>query len=164
MSRSRENYEKNLNPSAPSVVELGATKALPTAHPNDPKQAAGAAKVPFAALPFAVIAELAIAHGEGAIKYGRHNWRNGEVLSSTYYAAALRHIWSWVEGEDIDPDSGLCHLTKAMASLAVLRDAQISGTAIDDRPRAAPAAFMANLTTQTADTAARANAAKQKDS
>jgi hypothetical protein len=90
-------------------------------------------------------AELAVAHGEGAAKYGRHNWRAGDVLASTYFAAAQRHLVAWYEGEDIDPDSGLPHLVKAMASLAVLRDAQIQGRALDDRPPASPPGFMARL-------------------
>lgn len=114
-------------------------------HPADPKQGAGAAKVPMAALPMAVVAELAVAHGEGAAKYGRHNWRAGDVLASTYFAAAQRHLVAWYEGEDIDPDSGLSHLVKAMASIAVLRDAQIQGCAIDDRPPSSPPGFMAGL-------------------
>jgi len=114
-------------------------------HPNDPKQSAGDRKVPFATLPFAVLAEDAVAHGEGALKYGRHNWREGDVLASTYFAAALRHLFAWFEGEDIDPDSGLSHITKARASLGVLRDAQIQGRAIDDRPPASPVGLMEGL-------------------
>jgi hypothetical protein len=38
------------------------------------------------------------------------------------------------EGEDIDDESGLSHITKAIASLTVLRDAQIQGKCLDDRP------------------------------
>lgn len=106
----------------------------------DPKAAAGAERLPLATLPWAVIMELAAAHGEGAQKYGRHNWRtSGGVVSSTYFAAALRHLLRWWEGEDIDPDSGLPHIVKAMASLGVLRDAQICGQATDDRPGGTPA-------------------------
>ncbi|QDF14269.1 hypothetical protein vBDshSR4C_021 [Dinoroseobacter phage vB_DshS-R4C] len=98
----------------------------------DPKAGAGALKLPMDALPWAVIMELAVAHGEGALKYGRHNWRKSEVCESTYLAAALRHLISHIEGEAIDPDSGLPHIVKAMASLGVLRDAQIAGTAVSD--------------------------------
>ena len=123
--------------------------------PADPKQGAGALKVPFAALPWAVIAEMAVAHGEGARKYGRHNWRKGEVLASTYFAAAMRHLCAWFEGEDIDADSGLSHLTKALASIAVLRDAQISGTAVDDRPAATPPGLMDSLSATHAEIAVR---------
>lgn len=129
--------------------------APPDPHPTDPKQAAGDAKIPFAALPVAVLAEDAVAHGEGALKYGRHNWRRGEVLASTYFAAALRHLFAWFEGEDIDPDSGLPHLVKARASLGVLRDAQIHGTATDDRPPASPAGLMADLNRRAAAMARR---------
>lgn len=124
-------------------------------HPNDPKQEAGQKKIPFAALPFAVLAEDAIAHGEGALKYGRHNWRRGDVLASTYFAAALRHLIAWYEGEDTDPDSGLSHLTKARASLGVLRDAQIQGRAIDDRPPASPEGLMATLNQASGEMARR---------
>lgn len=120
-------------------------------HSKDPKQEAGMAKVPFHALPFAVLAEDAVAHGEGAQKYGRHNWREGDVLASTYFAAAMRHLCAWYEGEDIDPESGLSHLVKARASLGVLRDAQIQGRAIDDRPAPSPAAFLTQLNEATVD-------------
>lgn len=113
----------------------------------DPKGAAGAAKAPFAALPFAVLAELAVACGEGAEKYGRHNWRSGRVLASTYYAAALRHLVAWIEGEDIDPDSGLSHVVKVMSSLAVLRDADLCGVLDDDRPPASPPGLMDRVNT-----------------
>lgn len=131
-------------------------------NPNDPKQEAGMRKVPFQTLPMAVLAEMAVAHGEGAAKYGRHNWREGRVIASTYYGATLRHLCAWIEGEDIDPDSGLSHLTKAMTSLAVLRDAQIQGTAIDDRPRPSPPDLIANLNTKTEEINARLNAAESE--
>jgi hypothetical protein len=130
--------------------------------PNDPKQGTGSKKIPFASLPIAVLAEDAVAHGEGALKYGRHNWRNGDVLASTYFAATLRHLFAWFEGEDIDADSGLSHLTKARASLGVLRDAQIQGRAIDDRPPASPANFIETLNQTSEEMAARVAARTQK--
>lgn len=136
----------------------------PGVHPGDPKQGAGQKKIPFAALPFAVLAEDAIAHGEGALKYGRHNWREGEVLASTYFAAAMRHLIAWFEGEDIDPDSGLSHLTKARASLGVLRDAQIQGRAIDDRPAPSPPGLMADLNAASGEMARRVAAIQSGES
>lgn len=135
--------------------------ALPPPHPNDPKQGDGEKKIPFATLPLAILAEDAVAHGEGAIKYGRHNWRDGQVLTSTYFSAALRHLFAWGEGEDIDEESGLSHLIKARACLAIMRDAQIQGTAIDDRPRPSPGGFMANLNQASGDMARRVQAAKK---
>ncbi|MBO9467073.1 hypothetical protein J7443_17650 [Tropicibacter sp. R15_0] len=129
-------------------------------NPNEPKQEAGMRKVPFQFLPMAVLAEMAVAHGEGAIKYGPFNWREGRVVATTYYGAAMRHLAAFVEGEDIDPDSGLSHLTKAITSLAVLRDAQIQGTAIDDRPRPSPPDLMARLNQATETMRAKQSAQK----
>ena len=71
---------------------------------------------------------------EGARKYGRHNYRNSGIRGSVYFDATLRHILSWWEGEDFDPDSGLNHVTKAIACLVVLRDGMIFENWQDDRP------------------------------
>lgn len=101
---------------------------------SNPKDAIGASKVLFSALPCPVLAEMALGMTEGAIKYRRHNYRHIGVRASIYYDAALRHIMAWWEGEDIDPDSGLPHVVKAMTSLLVLRDAMIRGKMYDDRP------------------------------
>ena len=70
---------------------------------------------------------------EGAAKYGRHNYRAVGVRASVYYDATIRHLFSWWEGEDIDPDSGMSHITKAITSLVVLRDAMIQNMMTDDR-------------------------------
>ena len=75
---------------------------------------------------------------EGALKYGRHNYRGVGVRASVYYDATIRHLFSWWEGEDIDPDSQLSHVTKATCSLVVLRDAMIQDKCEDDRPPRSP--------------------------
>ncbi len=104
--------------------------------PTNPKDAVGTAKVPMSCIPSVPMAEVATAMFEGARKYGRHNWRKAGVRSSIYYDATLRHLMAWWEGEDIDPDSGMPHIVKAMAGLMVLRDAQVNGMETDDRPPA----------------------------
>jgi len=81
----------------------------------------------------AVMAEVGVAMLEGAAKYGRHNYRAVGVRASVYYDATIRHLFSWWEGEDIDPDSGMSHITKAITSLVVLRDAMIQNMMTDDR-------------------------------
>lgn len=102
---------------------------------TNPKDAVGVRKWrQYCTVPMTIIWELGVAMLEGARKYGRHNYRVSSVRGSVYRDAALGHIDSWWEGEDIDPDSGLSHITKAMASLAVLRDAMIQGKFVDDRP------------------------------
>ncbi len=88
----------------------------------------------YCTVPTTVIWELGVAMLEGARKYGRHNYRVVNVHASVYIDAAKGHIDQWWEGEDIDEESGISHITKAMASLAVLRDAMINDTCDDDRP------------------------------
>lgn len=102
--------------------------------PTNPKDAFGIKKASLSCVSSPVLMELGIAMQEGACKYGRHNYRVIGVRGSVYYDATMRHIMSWWEGEDIDPDSGLSHITKAIASLVVLRDAMIQGKFTDDRP------------------------------
>lgn len=81
-----------------------------------------------------VLGELAVAMQEGGAKYGGFNYRVIGVKASVYFDATFRHIAAWFEGEDIDPASGVNHITKAIASLVVLRDAMIQGNWVDDRP------------------------------
>lgn len=114
--------------------------------PTNPKDFVGLTKPPMSTVSKLVMAEVGVAMLEGAMKYGRHNYRGTDVLASIYIDAAGRHLDAWYEGQELDPDSGMSHLTKAIASLTVLRDAQIVGTMIDDRPPAmAPAGFWEDL-------------------
>lgn len=100
---------------------------------ENPKQRQGRKKVSTSVIPRTVLLELALAMTEGDLKYKRFNFRESKIYTSDYIDAADRHFTRFIEGEDIDPDSGLPHLTKLIACLFVLRDAQIAGTAIDDR-------------------------------
>jgi len=106
----------------------------PVTKDTNPKDAVGIKKVPFSTIPAPVIAEVGLAMLEGARKYGRHNYRASGIRASVYYDAALRHLAQWWEGEDIDPDSGLSHVTKALATLTVLRDGMLQDLWNDDRP------------------------------
>jgi len=110
------------------------TKKQSRAKDTNPKDAVGTKKVPFSTVPSRVVAEIGLAMLEGARKYGRHNYREAGVRASVYYDALQRHINAWWEGEDIDPDSGLNHVVKALASLVVLRDSMLTGNWVDDRP------------------------------
>ena len=139
MSKSRRML---LTPSKPNE-KLSAAQAendklvqQPGAKPSNPKDALGILKTPFSTISAPVMAEVGIAMLEGALKYGRHNYRAIGVRSSVYYDGLMRHITAWWEGEDYDADSyvGLHHVTKAIADLTVLRDAMIQGKCIDDRP------------------------------
>lgn len=128
-----------LNPSSPVYFEpLSAGLSDDTCKDTNPKDSIGSRKPPLSTIPFPVLFEVGSAMLEGAMKYRRHNYRIAGVRSSVYFDATMRHLASWWEGEDIDPDSGLHHVTKAIASLIVLRDAQMNDMiAQDDRPPSA---------------------------
>jgi hypothetical protein len=107
--------------------------------PTNPKDLVGVRKAPMSTVPATVLAEIGVAMLEGASKYGRHNCRAVGVRGSVYYDGVMRHLMAWWEGEDIDADSGMSHVTKAITSLVVLRDAMMQGKFTDDRPpRALP--------------------------
>ena len=119
--------------------------------PSNPKDSVGIEKVPFSTVPSEVIAEIGLAMFEGARKYGRHNYREIGVRASVYYDAFMRHVTAWWEGQDIDPDSGLSHLTKAMACLVVLRDSMIIENWEDDRPPAIKKEWVQELNAKAKD-------------
>ena len=114
----------------------GKAKSQETITDQDPKGLAARNKPRMSTVPVAVLREIAGGMGEGADKYGFHNWRHTKrgVNASVYYDATMRHLLAWIAGEDIDPDSGINHITKAITSLVVLRDASIHGNVVDDRP------------------------------
>lgn len=113
-----------------------------TKHTN-PKDAIGASKPRFwSGISWHVLREVSIALYEGALKYGRHNYRPAGVRGSIYFDAAIDHLAKWYEGEDFDMDTlssasngyALHHVTKAICCLIVLRDSMIAGNWVDDRP------------------------------
>ncbi len=101
---------------------------------SNPKDALGVKKVPLHAVPVKPLLEVGLAMMEGGRKYGTHNYRAIGVRMSTYYNAAMRHLMAWWEGEDIDADSNVHHLIKAIACLFVVRDSMHMGNCLDDRP------------------------------
>ena len=56
----------------------------------------------------------------GAEKYGDENWRLVPNSRSRYFAAALRHLWSWWRSEALDPDTKLPHLAHAACCVLFL--------------------------------------------
>lgn len=71
----------------------------------------------------------------GAAKYAAHNWRKG-LAYSRLTSAALRHLFSFIRGENNDPESGLPHLDHAACCILFLSELQKTNTGTDDRWRA----------------------------
>lgn len=100
---------------------------------TNPKDLVGSNKLHLHLFPQSAVALGSLAFLEGALKYGRSNWREAGVRASIYVDALNRHMTRWFEGEDIDPDSGIPHLGKALACIAILIDAGYAGKLEDDR-------------------------------
>ena len=116
----------------------------PDTKPTNPKDAEAIQdnRVALSLFPDTAVLAGAMAFVEGDAKYGGHNYRVAGVRASTYIDAEERHMKAWRNGEDIDPESGLSHLWKALACIAVLIDAEACGMLTDDRPPPAPVGQM----------------------
>lgn len=89
-------------------------------------------------IPLNLWSPLASAYGavslyNGALKYGRGNYKATPVEASIYIAAALRHLLAWAEGEEFDPADGCPNLGGVLANIAILLDSRAVGMMIDDR-------------------------------
>ncbi len=78
-----------------------------------------AGKLRMDLVPMSTLRSLARVLGKGAEKYAPNNWRRGMEYSKVV-ACLLRHLSQWVDGEDIDQESGLNHLDHIMANAAFL--------------------------------------------
>jgi hypothetical protein len=57
----------------------------------------------------------------GANKYSRNNWMTGGGFSyRRVLTACMRHLFSYLGGEDKDPESGLSHIHHAQCNLLFL--------------------------------------------
>lgn len=98
----------------------------------NPKDVAGSQKLPLSLWPAVATAEGSLALLNGACKYGQANWRRVPIRMSVYLDAILRHVSAVAEGGWRD-EEGVTHLGSALASLAIVLDAEAAGTLIDDR-------------------------------
>lgn len=78
-------------------------------------------KTPYELLPVEAMEEFALAMKHGADKHEKDDWRHGKGMPwSWLIAAALRHTFALLKGEDIDKDSGLHHGAHLMCCGAML--------------------------------------------
>jgi hypothetical protein len=99
---------------------------------ENPKDTVGSTKLPLHLWPTTASAVGCIALLNGALKYGRSNWRVVGVRASIYVDACHRHLAAWFEGEECD-EEGVPHLGAALACLAILVDCSAAGKLRDDR-------------------------------
>lgn len=68
----------------------------------------------------------------GKKKYTANNWRGG-IVWTRLLAAALRHIFAFLGGESLDPESGVSHIAHAICCLMMLLEFQQTRVDLDDR-------------------------------
>ncbi len=76
-------------------------------------------------LPIKAVEEVVKVLMFGAAKYGDDNWQKLDELEPRYYAASMRHLASWRQGETLDEDSGLPALAHAVCDLLFLLSKQV---------------------------------------
>jgi hypothetical protein len=114
-------------------------------NPDNPKDRIAGTKLPSGLCPDTAIVHLTLAFLEGALKYGRYNWRIAGVSASVYNDALERHRKKWWNGQDRDPGTRVHHLANLMACAAIMLDAELYGMLNDDRPPCPDPDAMADL-------------------
>lgn len=74
-------------------------------------------KLRYDLLPVDVLEQIVRVLTAGATKYGDENWKNVEPYKDRYYAAAMRHLVAWRQGEVADREDGLPHLAHALCCI-----------------------------------------------
>ena len=82
-------------------------------------------KLEYGLLPPLALEETVKVLTFGAQKYERDNWQKVPDAKRRYFDALQRHVWSWKQGEQIDPESGIHHLAHAMCCLMFLHEHDI---------------------------------------
>lgn len=100
--------------------------------PN-PKQKFGDKKPPLTQFPLSAQVHATLALYDGYLKYGWRNWRDQPVEIQTYIEAALRHLRLYEVGEEYTRDSNVHNLGAVIACCAILIDAQLYNSVIDNR-------------------------------
>lgn len=135
------------------VIKIGNhDPAISVAGPADgtnPKDLIGAQKPQVHLVPPALLIWVAKAMENGAAKYGPYNWREKKVRLTVYISAAMRHLLSMLDGEDVASDSKLPHAAHAAACMGIVLDAIECNCLLDDRPKKGRAAQLIEQLTVT---------------
>jgi hypothetical protein len=85
-------------------------------------------------IPFLALERIANIFTFGAKKYGEYNWTGG-ITYSRIYGALLRHLFAWIRGENLDPETGMSHLHHCGACIMMLIEMEEFRKDLDDRPK-----------------------------
>ena len=89
-------------------------------------------KPPLSLIDRYAVEQIGLVLAFGAKKYHAHNWRDG-IQYSRLVDAALRHLYAFADGEDLDLESGLPHIAHAGCCVVFLLGMINSRPDMDDR-------------------------------
>ena len=105
--------DQHMPPPEADLDPPGSKPATPVKHDN--------LKTDWNLVPMEAVEEIARVLEFGARKYSANNWRSGSGFAWTrVFNSLLRHLFAWVRGEDLDPESGLSHLAHAGCNVLFL--------------------------------------------
>ena len=82
----------------------------------------------FSLVPSASLRAIAQVLTYGARKYPQaDNWKRVDNARERYTDALLRHVYAWMDGEALDPESGLHHLAHAGCCVLFLLHFELTG-------------------------------------
>lgn len=90
-------------------------------------------KARFELIPARPLQELALLYGRGAIEYGDRNWERG-LAWGRMFGAMMRHAWKFWNGEELDPQTKVHHMTVVAWYALCLRELTLTRKGKDDRP------------------------------
>lgn len=79
-------------------------------------------KPDWSLLPMKSVEEVVKVLTYGAEKYDRENWRIIPDAKNRYFAATMRHLTAWWNGERVDDETGISHLAHAICCLHFLEE------------------------------------------
>lgn len=94
-------------------------------------------KVDLSFLPYESLTGPARVFEYGARKYARDNWRGG-MPYLRLWAALMRHLWAFLQGEELDEESGLPHIDHALCTLMMLKWMTVNRKDLDNRFKGKP--------------------------
>lgn len=68
----------------------------------------------------------------GANKYGENNWMYLDNAQSRYKDALFRHLFQYMQGKDLDDESGMKHLSHACWNCLALLEFELGETITDE--------------------------------
>lgn len=100
--------------------------------PSKKEYSKGKSKIHY--IPTEIILGMGHAFEMGAEKHGPYSFRDNPIDYTELIDSASRHLLAFMDGEDLDTESGLPHLWHCACNIAMLEWTRVNASEKDDRP------------------------------